>query len=157
MNTKRIFSGALLLSAVFSTSACIPLRILERDGGAAKIIDAETAEPIAGAKVIVPTWRVIVPRGRRGNKVHTFEAISDAEGAFSVPAKKGWGLVFLAPDGGAFFAQGICIEKPGYETLEMDPFESKDRFPEPIQISGKFSLKRASKDKVAGCFSARPN
>lgn len=133
-------------------SGCIVLPTRIRDAGLARVLDADSAEPLAGARVLVPSWWRVLPIGRKGKLAGVYRTTTDGEGYFRVPSGSKWAVVLLAADGGAFSSSGLCIDKEGYGPFEADPWADPEvRHPPSIGISGTFYLRRSSAAATAGC------
>jgi hypothetical protein len=138
--------------AAVLVSGCIVLPTRMRDAGLARVLDADSAAPLVGARVIVPSWWRVLPIGRKGRLAGVYRTTTDGEGYFRVPSGSKWVVHFLAPDGGRFYSSGICIEKDGYGPFEADPWENPAvRHPPSIGISGTFYLRRSSEAATTSC------
>lgn len=122
--TFTIGFSTVLLSCV----SCIPHVSIARQNRTIEVIDASSKKPIVGAKLRIETWSLKTPALRKGHLTSVLELTTDEIGRVQVTQKKKLGIVMLAPDGGNFFADQICVEKAGYSTSFDDPFNGGDQF-----------------------------
>src|SRR5258706_11496207 len=107
----RLIPTMLFAMPLFSACAAVPLTY-SADSLEARVVDAETKQPISGA-VVVATW--VLVGGEHPGRTEALvvkEAITDADGKFQFPA---WGPV-LRPESGVLdvLDPEMVIVKAGY-------------------------------------------
>ena len=93
----------LLVSVCLASSGCFPYHYTTCPGVAGKVVNADTHQPVAGAGVCF------------GRTNATELARTAADGSFSIPARRRWGIWIIPQD--VFALQWtVCIRHEGYET-----------------------------------------
>ncbi len=133
-------SVTLLLITTASVGACIPYRASIRQARVGTVVDDKSGHPVADAKVLVESWQVLIPSGRKFARKDAFQVITDRNGRFEVPKKTEWFLVILLPHMGPTFAERFCVTRTGYAPLLGDPWMSprdlswRYTFPNPFRL-----------------------
>lgn len=92
-----------------------------------RIVDAETGQPVEGAAVVA-VWEIDVIKGNpfvalveRSERLHILEAVTDATGAYTIPA---WGPTLLSPRAQVSrYEPQLYIFKRGYHTKRLNNHE----------------------------------
>jgi hypothetical protein len=150
----RLFVICLFSSLI---SGCFPVRGTIRQPFNMKVVDETSGQPVPNAIVLVETWLSPGPScSRKTSKKDSFKSTTDAAGMISVPEAKGWALfVFGACPPRA--DERICIMKPGYETISIDPWkDDPDSACRRHSASKHYQLKPLKSATAAPCFSEAP-
>jgi hypothetical protein len=109
-------------------AGCIPWRARVREPETSTVVDAKSGVPVAGARVLVETWKVSLS-WKRLMRVDAFESVTDDRGRIRIPETRRWRMVGLLPDMNPILDRRLCIEKFGYDLFELDPWKRENERP----------------------------
>ena len=123
------FGLSIVLGLELLLTGCSAARPLTYRAAAihGRIIDAETGQPVKGAAVVA-LWEVDVIKGNpfvalveRSERLHILEAVTDASGAYTIPA---WGPTLLSPRARVSqYEPHLYILKRGYRPKGLNNHE----------------------------------
>lgn len=98
----------------------------------AKVVDAQTGQPLSGANVVV-SWGVVSVTGRSAGIMALDEALTDADGSFHIA---GWGPKAISsqlPRGSRMVGDSpeILVFKSGYKLVAFHNYNTPDRIKDP--------------------------
>jgi len=92
-----------LLSVCLGTAGCFPYHYTVRPGVVGTVLSADTRQPVAGVGILFGRTNV------------TELAQTAADGSFSIPPRRQWGIWIIPQDVFAL-RWTVCIRRAGYET-----------------------------------------